>query len=590
MSDAGTTGPLPRWSLESIYPGFESRERARDIAELEETLTGLENETSAVGMLRPLERCLDLAETLKTHAYVCYSTDTTNSRILEELNRLERFDVSLHRVRVRFRAHLAAGETPPTEELGPYGYVLSEERRLGGLQLPLEMEELAADLARSGAELWSRLQDSIGATLSTEWHPPRGSVDGAPERKTVVQLRSLAHHPDRSVRRKAFEEELSLWRQMEIPLSHAINGVKGVAVVMDSRRGFKDSLDRAVIESRMSQDSFRGLIGACEDALPTFHRYLRTKARALGQQKLAFFDIFAPIDGTGPAAESFRFSFDEAKRFICGEFSAFSPELGGFAEAAFDRRWIDAEPRSGKVGGAYCVSFPTVGESRILCNFDGSISGVSTLAHELGHAYHQELLKETPALLRQYPMPLAETASIFCENLVYRALMRELPEAQRLTALEAFLQDATQVIVDILSRFRFERELFRRRADHEVSPGDLCSLMSRYQQETYGDALDSAFLHPYMWAVKGHYYDHNLSFYNFPYAFGLLFSLALLEEYDTGRPGFPIRYRGVLERTGAASVDDVVRSAGLEPTQGAFRRRGLGVLETYVAQFEEQVR
>lgn len=603
MSDEGTTGPLPRWSLDSIYPGFDSRERARDIAELEETLAALETESSAVGMLHRLERCLDLAETLKTHAYVCYSTDTTNSRILEELNRLERFDVSMHRLRTRFRALLAeggapggvvsGGGTPATEDLASYRYILSEERHLGSLQLPLEMEELAADLARSGAELWSRLQDSIGATLSTEWQPTG-------ERKTVVQLRSLAHHPDRAVRRKAFEEELSLWRKMEIPLSHAINGVKGFAVVMDARRGFEDSLDRAVLESRMSKESFGALIEACESALPTFHRYLGAKARALGQEKLAFFDIFAPVSGSrvpGPnpgapgtaSTDAFRFSFEEARRFVCDEFSAFSPDLGSFAESAFDGGWIDAEPRSGKVGGAYCVSFPTVGESRILCNFDGSISGVSTLAHELGHAYHQELLKEAPALLRQYPMPLAETASIFCENLVYRALIRDLPEAQRLTALEAFLQDGTQVIVDILSRFRFEQELFRLRIDHEVSPEDLCGLMSRYQQETYGDALDSAFLHPYMWAVKGHYYNHDLSFYNFPYAFGFLFSLALLTEYDSGEPGFPNRYREMLRLTGAESVDAVVRSIGMEPTGDAFWHRGFDVIAGYVAQFEEQV-
>ncbi len=603
MKDDDAVVSLPRWSLDTIYPGFDSPEREKDIAELQGTIAGLEAEVSAAEMLGGLERCLDLAETLKTHAYVCFSTDTTNGRILEELNRLEGFDVSMHRLRARFRALLAENGPEFPWASDPYHYVLALERRLGGLQLSLEMEELAADLARSGAELWSRLQDSIGASLSTEWRPPGdpGAGDRKPQRKTVVQLRSLAHHPDREIRRKAFEEEIALWRQMETPLAHAINGVKGFAVVLDQRRGFEDSLQRAVIESRMSDGFFGALIGTCEEALPIFHRYLRTKARALGREKLAFFDIFAPVSGggspalgtdaaaSGPGSLGARFSFEEAKEFICRELSAFSSDLGSFVKSAFDRRWIDAEPRAGKVGGAYCVSFPTVGESRILLNFDGSVSGVSTLAHELGHAYHHEVLKEAPALLRQYPMPLAETASIFCENLVYRALIRELPAEQRISALEAFLQDACQVIVDILSRFRFEGELFRLRADHEVSPEDLCSLMSRFQQESYGDALDPDFLHPYMWAVKGHYYDHNLSFYNFPYAFGLLFSLALLGEYDAGKTDFSTHYRAVLERTGSASVDDVVRSAGLEPTQAAFWRRSLGVLEAYVAQFEEYV-
>ena len=441
-------GRPPRWSLSSIYPDFDSPERRAAISELESTIGSLESalieaadflsnklsragaaSTSTAGdlapdtqvfvtrILRPLERCIDLAETLKTHAYAAYSTNTTDSRALEELNRLEHFDVDMRRVRTRFRALLAAegpyasvsatsagGTLFPgtaaapaaTADLSEYRFVLAEEQRLGGLQLSVELEELAADLSRSGAELWSRLQDTTGATLSTDWRPSGEAADGhrrsggaggaeagSPERKTVVQLRSMAHHPDRSIRRKAYEAELTLWRGMEIPLAHAINGVKGFAVSLDGRRGFRNSLHRAVIESRMSQEGFEKLISACEAALPILHRYLKTKARALGQDKLAFFDIFAPI-GAGKTAR--RFSFAEARRLICRELGTFSPDLGAFAESVFARAWIDAEPRPGKVGGAYCVSFPSVNESRILCNFDGSISSVSTVA-QIGRAH-----------------------------------------------------------------------------------------------------------------------------------------------------------------------------------------------------------
>ena len=255
------------------------------------------------------------------------------------------------------------------------------------------------------------------------------------------------------------------------------------------------------------------------------------------------------------------------------------------AARAFEEGWIDAEPRSGKVGGAYCISFPETKESRVLSNFSGSSRDVGTLAHELGHAYHHHVVRELTPIHQDYPMTLAETASIFAETLVTDKALGELEGAARLEILESSLQDSTQVIVDILSRFYFESELMERRADHELSAAELCDMMTEAQKRSYGDALDANLLHPYMWAVKGHYYRPELAFYNFPYAFGLLFGIALYGRYTEEPEGFAQEYRGILADTGRVTAGDLARRAGFDIEKREFWRSGLRVIGRQVDEF-----
>ena len=245
----------------------------------------------------------------------------------------------------------------------------------------------------------------------------------------------------------------------------------------------------------------------------------------------------------------------------------------GFCWDAFAKNWIDAEPVPGKVGGAFCVSFPLAGESRILCNFTGTMNDVSTIAHELGHAYHHEVLKNDEAALRQYPMTLAETASIFSENIVSSGLDASAGEEERLQVTELFLQDCSQVIVDILSRFYFERSVFERRSESELSAEEFCSLMLDAQKAAYGDAVEQSELHPYMWAVKSHYYNADLSYYNYPYAFGLLFGLGLFSLYRKEGSAFSKKYNTVLKASGCANAVDVAGKAGFDIEEGRFLER-----------------
>ncbi len=221
----------------------------------------------------------------------------------------------------------------------------------------------------------------------------------------------------------------------------------------------------------------------------------------------------------------------------------FSDELADFTDHAFKNRWIDVDPREGKVGGAFCAYSHTLKESRVLTNFTGSFDGVSTLAHELGHAYHGSLLTEESIWNIHYPMPLAETASIFCETIVTQALLEKAEADEAIGILEQVLQNAGQVITDIYSRFLFESQVLDKRKDYPLTVDNLKETMINAQKEAYGKGLDHSYLHPYMWACKPHYYSGDLSFYNFPYAFGLLFAKGLYAIYEQEGQAFIPKYK-----------------------------------------------
>jgi pepF/M3 family oligoendopeptidase len=325
------------------------------------------------------------------------------------------------------------------------------------------------------------------------------------------------------------------------------------------------------------------MLSAMKEAFPDFRRYLKAKARLLGKERLAWWDKGAPVGRAGHT-----YTYDEARRFLLEQFATFSPRLTEMTERAYNNNWIDAEPRDGKSGGAFCMGVLGLDESRVLCNYDGSLDSVTTLAHELGHAYHNDNHKGLTPLQREDPMTLAETASIMNQTIITNAALAQAEgDAQtELAILEAFLADATGVVVDIYSRFLFESQVFERRAEAELSADELCELMLACQKEAYGDGLDHDFLHPYMWAWKPHYYIPGLSFYNFPYAFGLLFGLGLYTVYQERGPAFVADYEAFLRSTGSEKPAPLAARFGIDLRDQAFWRGSLDLIRGYIDRFE----
>ena len=574
---------LPRWDLSPIYPAADSSEFSTDLQKVVSLCQTLEQNLSSASFdlcqaIKDYELVLDYYENLDAYSSCCLTTDTANPVFLKAVNQVGDISLSVQHLDVVMLNFLAQEKdrvlalTKKGGELESYCYVIDELFERQSHLLSAEMEALAADLNRSGTEAFSRLQESLSSSATVQWDEQTI--------KTVIELRNDAFNADRTIRCKAFEKELSVWKTYETAFAASLNGVKGATVTLDKARHYESPLSRSLSQSRIDGKTLSALIGTLEKNLPLFRSYLKAKASALGLERCAFYDLFAPVGKGGK-----RYSWEDAASFITEQFSTFSPDMGRFAQKAFSQGWIDPEPRKGKVGGAYDTCFPIAQTSRILSNFDYSFNGVSTLAHELGHAYHDSIVLPKSHLLRTYPMTLAETASIFSEYIVFQGAVGNCTAEQRYTLVEHFLQDACQVCVDILSRFYFEQEVFVQRPDHEMTAEQLSSLMVDCQKRTYGEGLDV--YHPYMWAVKGHYYSSDFSFYNYPYAFGQLFALGLYAERAKNPEGFPDRYVALLEKTGSDSAMHVASTMGCDITSEQFWQQGMDLIATYVKEFTD---
>lgn len=360
----------------------------------------------------------------------------------------------------------------------------------------------------------------------------------------------------------------------------AMNSLKLQTINECALRGFSSPLDQALHASRMKRETLDALLSAMQEYLPVFWKYLRAKSAYLGHDgALPWWDMFAPI-GKSDAV----FTTESARDYLLQVFSGFDSQLHDMVERAFNEAWIDFFPRTGKVGGAFDCGIPAVRQSRVLTNFSGSFSDVVTLAHELGHAFHDQQVFPHPAMVQDYTMPVAETASTFNEVLVGAAAIAAAPDTEtELGLLEAQLSDATQIICDIYSRFLFEDSVFAHRSEEFMNADRLCELMLEAQKTAYGDGLDSVTLHPYMWLCKSHYYG--MSYYNFPYAFGGLFARGLYAEYRRRGAEFVPVYKQMLAATTHTDVEECARIAGIDLTDKAFWEAGLSSLAEQIERF-----
>ena len=397
----------------------------------------------------------------------------------------------------------------------------------------------------------------------------------------MSMVRNLAVDPDREVRRRAYEVELEGWKRVALPLAAALNSIKGEVNVLSRRRDWGSPLGASLLDNNIDSQTLNAMFTAARESFPDFRRYLHAKARTLGLSRLAWYDLFAPVSNDEKVWE-----YDDAAAFIIEQFGTFSPRLSNFAARAFREHWIDAQPREGKQDGAYCTPLRK-DESRVFANYKASFDGVGTLAHELGHGYHNLNLAQRTMLQRSTPMALAETASIFCETIIRNAALQHAGRQEQIAILEASLQGACQVVVDITSRFLFEQRVFNQRRQRELSIDELNNLMLEAQRETYGDGLDENALHPYMWAMKPHYYSSKLSFYNYPYMFGLLFGLGLYARYQEDSEKFKSSYDELLSSTGLADAATLAEQFGINIRSTEFWRSSFDIVRLDIKRFEE---
>ncbi len=596
----------PRWDLSNVYPSLSSPQYASDFIKLNKLLNEQEtllNEKAAKmdrksdvknmaalakALIENYNQILLVAGTLRSYLESFISTDSYNKEALKKQSEFDQARVKMDKVEVMLTAWIGKiAECIPElvknePKLRAHEYFLNEAVKQSHYLMPEAEEVLASELSLSGSNAWSKLHGTITSQLSVDFE-----LNGKVQKLPTPALINLRAHPDEDVRRRGYEAEDKMWNSVKEPLAACMNGIKGEVNTLNRHRGRKDAIHSAIDQAHIDRETLDAMLDAIKDSFPMFQRYFNAKAKLLGKNKLAWWDLFAPV---GKSKSSY--TFEEAKAFILKNFAKFAPEMEAFAVRAFDNNWIDAEQRDGKRGGAFCMDVPGVGESRILSNFDGSLDQVSTLAHELGHGFHNDCaVKAGKTEIQKFtPMTLAETASIMNETIVSSAALKEAKTPQEeLAILETQLNNDSQVTVDIYSRYLFEKEVFERREKSELSADELCEIMLDAQKATYGDGLDERYLQKWMWTWKPHYYSGGLSFYNFPYAFGLLFAIGLYAIYQQRGASFIKDYIDLLASTGEAPAADVAARFGIDIRTKAFWQQSLKIIEKRVDRYCELV-
>ena len=581
------------WDLDYLFKGFDDPQYTKEMESLPgmirlcgEIIAQGQNTTAWLEeVMDALSECLQLLSRLGGYATLRQAADASCTDALKALNQLEPIGNELALVQSALCRALGGMENLQTiiegsEKLKAQAFAITQFAKNAAHLIPDAIEPWILKMSMSGGNAFSQLRDQLDANHTVSY---RG------EEIPLSAVRGKAHDPDPRVRKDAYEAEIAGYAKIELPMSYCLNSIKMEARTLAEAQRHPSVLDMTLDQSNMDQETLDAMFEAVRQYLPDFRRYLKAKAMLLGHEKgMPFYDLFAPV---GESTKTY--TLEEAKALLMQELGKFSPEMATFIGTAFDERWMDLLPREGKTGGAFCNGVYPNTRSNILSNFQGSLSDVSTLAHELGHAWHGHCMQGLPISMTFAPMPLAETASIFNETLLSHQLMATTTPEERMAMLESQLMEATQVVVDIYSRFLFEQEVIDTRPDHAMTVDELKAAMLRAQEAAYGDGLDPDVRHPYMWACKPHYYHAQFNFYNFPYTFGLLFGHGMFARYQAEGAAFVPTYNALLRRCGSDTIYHVAKSVDIDVRQVAFWQSSLEnikqAIDAFVAMADQKL-
>lgn len=584
-----------KWSLKELYKSFDSEEFKSDLEKVDSLICNLNLWAEKIteskdNSIEKLEEYIDYytdIENLVNRAgafiHLTISADTTNTIALKYSDILDDKLTNIVEADTKLNKWISSLDNldriiESSDKLKEHKFILTSIVDKAKYLLSDKEENIIANMQNTGSNAWLKLKNNLISN-----HKVTIEDDGEVKELPLTVVLNMAYDKDKDVRKKAYLAEIESYKKIEDGVAAALNSIKGEVLTICKLRGYESPLEQTLINSRMDKESLDAMLSAMKEAMPTFRKYLRRKAEMLGYKNgLPFYEMYAPV-----IDKDMEFSYEEGAKFVEKNFRTFSNNLADFAKKAVKNNWIDVYPREGKVGGAFCSNLHFIGESRFLLNYGNTFSDVVTMAHELGHGFHGECLKNESALNSDYPMPIAETASTFCETIIKKAAIKEADKEEALSILESEISDSTQVIVDIYSRFLFESWFFEKRKESALSVDEIKDLMIKAQREAYGEGLDPEYLHPYMWTWKSHYYYVDSNFYNFPYAFGLLFAKGLYAEYLKRGDSFPKEYENLLSITGKNKIADVTKVMGIDIHNKDFWRSSLKTIEEDIENFIE---
>lgn len=575
------------WSLEPLYKGLDDAAYEADMKGLEQAVEEFvafvksaeekELKERVEGLLLKEEAMVHLIYKLNLYLELRQSVNTEDGEVMAQLSRFQKIynkSISAEAAMKKLLAKIPDVDALAEESslVKEYSFMLKEIKREAAHLLSDDAEEMYSAMNMTAGLAWEQLQSFLTSVVKVDY-------DG--KEVTLSEIRNLAYSPDAKVRKTAYEAEIAAYEKIEDAIAFSLNNIKNQVTMITEKRGYESPLAMTLEQSRMSRETLDAMMEAIREYLPAFRKYLRKKGEMLGHENgLPWYELFAPL---GKADKTY--SVEEAKEYLINCFSKFTPDMAEMMKEAFEEEWIDFFPRNGKRGGAFCAGVPSLKQSRILTNYDGLFGSIGTLAHELGHAYHNRQIENERIMNQDYPMPVAETASTFNETHLGQQALKEASGEERLNLLENDLKEQTQCIVDIYSRYLFETAVFEQSQNKFLMAADLKELMLKAQKEAYGDGLDENFMHPYMWVCKGHYYSAGLSFYNFPYAFGNLFAIGLYSKFLKEGEPFVAKYKAMLKATPTCSAEEAGAMVGIDLTKKEFWLDSLSLIAKNIEAF-----
>lgn len=531
------------WDLKRLYAGFWSLEYERDLKNLKKLSEKIKlsvqetTEENSAEHIKSYLKGMEDFQILYSRLY-SYATFRGNANINDEeaqtqVSALEAVSGGLVYHRTLFISYLKSvpelkNLCKKDEFIGNYEYYVEKLKGEGMHQLSPEEEALLSVMTMTGSKSWGRLQNRMSAAATAE----------------VSAMTASAA---------------------------ALNSIKGEVLAVSKMRHFSSPLHRSLVDYHMDEEILSCLLESVEAYLPRLCRYYKLKSRIMG------FPEGLPYDQRESSMVKANMSYDieDGKRFILSAFEGFGRKMYLFGKQAFDERWIDYLPSKDKVSGASCDGIYAIGESRIRLHYNGTLQDVNTLAHELGHGYHNLNLFEEGILNYSYDLPIAETAAKFSEILFKETLKKQQPSSENLYLDDFSVSGFVNTIVDIQSRFCFEDEFFAVRRAREPSAEEICQMMQKAQLRCYGDSLNKQHLNPYMWLNKPHYYFADRSYYNFPYSFGTLISIGMYRHYEANPQAFAKDYDVFLKSTGKMDVYNLCKIVGIDVKSRGFFRDSL---------------
>ena len=585
----------PTWDLDAIFPGgSESETFHKFVQDIEADILSLSNKVEMFDPYNDLtleEKIVNLVKIMdplmkrlrEASAFIsCLSAQNVNDKQASLLlTKRSELQAKMDGVQTIWQQKLSEidenrwSALMKQPHLKDVSFYLKARRLRAENSLPSSEEVLLNDLAVDGYHAWNHMYQTVVGKMTIPFQ-----ADGKESRLSVGQATNLLSHSNRKIRQNAFRALQQEWEKNSDLIGHTLNHLAGFRLQVYRHRQWDYVLKEPLMINRMKKSTLDAMWTAITNKKQAFITYFEKKASLIGVDKLSFYDLSAPL-----AENNQTFTFTEGAEFIINHFRHFSPQMANFAKKAFENRWIEAEDRSGKRPGGFCTSFPHSKQTRIFMTYSGSMSNVATLAHELGHAFHQHVMDDLPAMNQRYAMNVAETASTLAEMIVADAAVKNAnTKEERLFLLEDKLQRSVAFFMNIHARFLFENRFYEERKQGVVPISRLNELMIEAQKEAYCDALEE--YDPTFWASKLHFHITGTPFYNFPYTFGYLFSLGIYAQSKEQGNDFEKSYIQLLRDTGRMNVEDLaMKHLQVDLTQPAFWEKGIDLCLQDLEQF-----